>query len=298
MGETFAIQIPYNIVVITPELVRQVNYRIAAIGHQIQFENLYAMAQNVETGAYRVEGKVKTGTSAIDIDDLEIPMTLEGVEFKGTTTHPRRIRLFSISQCIAHVLGWSTSRGIIENGKWTTQVTKFYEEDGEAATGISKTKHRLIMDGLGDALVVLVNVLALTKYGAEEINSLLSEARERIEQNVPYGDAHRLFHKMRLSFTQANDAFYQGEDWRTRNSITVEDQPELPAIFLLDVEAHLVNALWYMEALARAYNVTLEQCFSLAWDEIKDRKGFLNADGIFVKEADMTAEQKAAQGSL
>ena len=44
--------------------------------------------------------------------------------------------------------------------------------------------------------------------------------------------------------------------------------------------------LQYANALANAYNTTLEECFSLAWDEIKDRKGFLNADGIFIKESD------------
>ncbi|QVW55705.1 hypothetical protein pEaSNUABM9_00124 [Erwinia phage pEa_SNUABM_9] len=292
MGETFAIQIPYNIVVITPELVRQVNYRIAAIGHQIQFENLYAMAQNTETGAYRVEGKVKTGTSAIDIDDLEIPMTLEGVEYKGTTTHPRRIRLFNIPECIENVIGWSKARGILSNGKWQTQCTKFYEEDGEAATGISKTKHRLIMDGLGDALVVLTNVLALTRGHAIEISAAVTAVRG---MPSPMGDSHYLFHKLRLNTTKMFDLAYEVQGFN-REFENVEPRSE--ADIELEFTELLTKSLAYFNALASAYDMTLEQCFSLAWDEIKDRKGFLNADGIFVKEADMTAEQKAAQGSL
>lgn len=300
MGEQFAIQIPYNVIVNPNNHLEQVNKLLAGFCKrqfikEWAFEVLYSLSVNSETGKTRVEGKVKTEDGRLEINDFEMPWVLSGVEFKGTVNHPRYLRLFQVKQCIENVLGWSGARGILENGKWTTQVTKFYEEDGEAATGISKTKKRLIMDGIGDALVVLVNVLALTKFGAESINDMLIEARARIENNVPFGDAHRLFHKMRLEFTQANDAFYQGEDWRTRNNVSVEEQPELPAIFLLDIEAHLVNGLWYMEALARAYEVTIEQCFSLAWDEIKDRKGFLNADGIFVKEADMTDEQKAAQ---
>lgn len=286
MGETFAIQIPYNVVVVTPELVRQVNYRIAAAGHRIQFDSLYAIARNTETGAFRVEGKVQTGTSAIDIDDLEIPMELEGIEFKGTVHHPRRIRLYSFGQCVENVIGWSKARGIVDNGKWTSQITKFYEEDGEAATGISKTKRRLIMDGLGDALVVLVNILATAKYNLDVIDVMVKRARGRIEEDVPHGDVHRLFHKMRLYFTLMNDAFYQGDDWRIRNNVSVEEQPRLPDVFNVDIEEYMLLALWHMEALARAYEMTLEQCFSLAWDEIKDRKGFLNADGIFVKESD------------
>jgi len=300
MGETFAIQIPYNVIINPNNHLEQVNKLLAGFCKRNNadvwaFEALYSLCVNSETGATRVEGKVKTGDSRLEINDFEMPWVLTGVEFGGTVTHPRRIHLFSISMCVKNVVGWSTERGILANGKWFTQVTKFYEEDGVAATGISKTKKRLIMDGLGDALVVLVNILALTHYGPRAIVESLAAARQRIETNVPYGDAHRLFHKMRLEFTQMNDAFYQGEDWRVRNDIPADDQLELPAIFLLDIESHLENALWYMEALARAYEVTLEQCFSLAWDEIKDRKGFLNADGIFVKEADMTAEQKAAQ---
>ena len=32
-------------------------------------------------------------------------------------------------------------------------------------------------------------------------------------------------------------------------------------------------------------DVDLVSCLQLAYDEIKDRKGYLNADGVFVKEA-------------
>lgn len=302
MGEQFAIQIPYNVIVNPNNYLEQVNKLLAGFCKrqfvkEWAFEVLYSLSVNSETGATRVEGKVKTEDGRLEINDFEMPWVLSGVEFKGTTTHPRYIRLYRIGQCIENVLGWSKARGILDNGKWTTQVTKFYEEDGEAATGISKTRKRLIMDGLGDALVVLVNILALTKFGAEHIEEALASARDRLNSVAPFGDAHRLFHKMRLDFTQMNDAFYQIEDWHTANGDGEKIKEGTPTVFLMGVDAHLVNALWHMEALARAYDVTLEQCFSLAWDEIKDRKGFLNADGIFVKEADMTEEQKAAQAT-
>ena len=32
-------------------------------------------------------------------------------------------------------------------------------------------------------------------------------------------------------------------------------------------------------------DVNLVQCMYLAYDEIKDRKGYMNADGIFVKQS-------------
>jgi uncharacterized protein YabN with tetrapyrrole methylase and pyrophosphatase domain len=39
--------------------------------------------------------------------------------------------------------------------------------------------------------------------------------------------------------------------------------------------------------IADLVNTDIEHCLRLAWDEIKDRKGYLNADGIFVKEGDV-----------
>jgi hypothetical protein len=34
------------------------------------------------------------------------------------------------------------------------------------------------------------------------------------------------------------------------------------------------------------HNTTLEQCLAQAYDEIKDRKGYINELGIFIKEGD------------
>lgn len=38
--------------------------------------------------------------------------------------------------------------------------------------------------------------------------------------------------------------------------------------------------------IARLYGTTINECWNLAFDEIKDRKGFLNEDGIFIKDTD------------
>jgi NTP pyrophosphatase (non-canonical NTP hydrolase) len=34
-------------------------------------------------------------------------------------------------------------------------------------------------------------------------------------------------------------------------------------------------------------DTSLEECLGKAWNEIKDRKGFLRPDGVFIKEEDM-----------
>jgi hypothetical protein len=122
----------------------------------------------------------------------------------------------------------------------------------------------------------------------------LGEARLTSGTTI-HGNAHRLFHKMRYSITCAIDLLWDmaGVDSPKKLNFDTFDNGTKES-----VEFYFEEMLVYADSLANAYDMTLEQCFSLAWDEIKDRKGFLNADGIFVKEADMTAEQKAAQGSL
>jgi hypothetical protein len=34
-------------------------------------------------------------------------------------------------------------------------------------------------------------------------------------------------------------------------------------------------------------NTTLEECLAQAYDDIKDRKGYMNELGVFIKEGDM-----------
>ncbi|QVW55238.1 hypothetical protein pEaSNUABM29_00198 [Erwinia phage pEa_SNUABM_29] len=281
MGETFSIQIPYNVMIINEDMLYQVNPAIKAMGGNIEFESIYAMALNTTTGKVRVEGKVKREDSRLDISDCEIKLDMKRAEFTGaTTTHPRYIPLYTIAGCVHNVVEWSKARGILENGIWYTQGTKLYEEDGEAATGVGKSRHNDIMDGVGDALVVLVNLMELTGYEALEIACMVDGVRR---EEAPIGNAHYLFHKMRFHITNAIDYLW---DEAGIDSPKKLDFKRFDNSVCTNIEYHYEEMIRYANALANAYDMTLEKCFSLAWDEIKDRKGFLNADGIFIKEAD------------
>lgn len=46
------------------------------------------------------------------------------------------------------------------------------------------------------------------------------------------------------------------------------------------------DAVVVLTIIAEQFNVSIEHCIELAWDEIKDRKGRL-IDGTFVKESDL-----------
>lgn len=90
---------------------------------------------------------------------------------------------------------WSKDRGIIPNGKPTTQTLKLVSEVGELADNIGKGNYEAAKDDIGDCLVVLTNLTALL-------------------------------------------------------------------------------------------DTSLEECWAVAYDEIKDRKGFLTEEGNFIKESD------------
>jgi len=91
-------------------------------------------------------------------------------------------------------LAWSSDRGILKNGKTTTQALKLVSEVGELCDNVGKG--RSTKDDIGDCLVVLTN----------------------------------------LAFLE---------------------------------------------------NLTLEECWEFAYEEIKDRRGYLNEHGNFIKEGDV-----------
>jgi NTP pyrophosphatase (non-canonical NTP hydrolase) len=52
------------------------------------------------------------------------------------------------------------------------------------------------------------------------------------------------------------------------------------------VKDDIGDCLVVLNTLALMHNTTLEQCLAQAYDEIKDRKGYINELGIFIKEGD------------
>jgi len=54
----------------------------------------------------------------------------------------------------------------------------------------------------------------------------------------------------------------------------------------LDVKDDIGDCFVVLVNLARLANTTLEECANIAYNDIKDRKGFLNKNGTFIKEQD------------
>lgn len=274
MGERFNINAIYNIVVNPGQHLEEVNAQLRALNEKaIQFDAIYTIGVNPGTNRIRVEGKRHTGTQELDIETIEAPIKLTDAVYNGTVMHTVSVPVYSIANCAEHVKGWSKERGILDNGKLETQITKFFEEFGEIATGISKNKPDLIMDGIGDALVVLVNILEL---GKDKLSGEMSTA-EIIE------------HGLQLQVDDVADVEEHFDDNGYPHHLYLHATEIFATAFIRsDAGFDQLNwALYRLAKLALYYRLDIRHCFSLAWHEIKDRKGYLNADGIFVKEADL-----------
>ena len=57
-----------------------------------------------------------------------------------------------------------------------------------------------------------------------------------------------------------------------------------------DVRDDIGDSIVVLTIIANMKGTTLEECMEVAYNDIKDRKGYLNSDGIFIKETDQIKE--------
>ncbi|QXO09690.1 hypothetical protein pEaSNUABM11_00266 [Erwinia phage pEa_SNUABM_11] len=301
MGEQFILQVPYVALMNPDQYLLEVNDQLRDLAEKgkanILFRAISSLDRNIETGKWYIEGLLSAvAGEAEDIDIYDCELDLPQLDIllagplnddkKNIVEHPRYVKLLQIPELITNIKGWSTARGILENGLWYSQATKMYEEDGEVAPGVAKNKRNLIIDGVGDMIVVMVNLLELSSFNAVAITEMVARMGK---ESTPAGNAHYLYHKLRMSNTLAVDYLWEVAGIDSPKQITREmfDEDQIKCVV-----GHLTECIYYAIALANAYEFTLEQALSLAWDEIKDRTGFLNADGVFVKESDMTENDR------
>ena len=53
------------------------------------------------------------------------------------------------------------------------------------------------------------------------------------------------------------------------------------------VKDDIGDCIVVLNTLALMHDTTLEECLAKAYDDIKDRKGYINELGVFIKEGDM-----------
>ena len=148
---------------------------------------------------------------------------------------------------------WAEERGILTNGKATTQVIKLSSEFGELCLHLHEGKD--CTDDIGDMMVVITNITQLLGF------------KGGICECPPKGDETQFGILMVGHYLgQLSDNIIKNETKEARTNIG--------------------NLVFQLMDLAEKMGSNIEECWNHAYEEIKDRKGFLTPEGNFIKESD------------
>lgn len=159
---------------------------------------------------------------------------------------------------IDKVKQWFIDRDLENGGRLDKQSLKLSEEFGELCAGYLKKNEQLTKDSIGDCAVVIVGLALLIKEDVQEI-----------------------FEK--ASFIENEDVM-DSFKWLNDNISSFQLNQDL--IDKKMCRYNLAHSIGYLKSISTALGYSFEECFELAYQEIKDRKGRW-IDGSFVKEEDL-----------
>lgn len=154
---------------------------------------------------------------------------------------------------------WARDRGIIQNGTPLSQALKLGSEFGELCNNLAHNKP--IADDIGDCLVVCTIL-------AKQLGTHLLTELETITPTIHTTPAVPMLGKY---LGDLQDAVAKGH--------------------ITNFAIAVVNFIHQLEGIALLRHTTLDNSWTIAYDDIKDRVGFLNSDGIFIKSTDDNYEE-------
>lgn len=166
------------------------------------------------------------------------------------------------------VEAWSIERGL-DKASPQKQVLKLIEEMGEYTSGVARGDRDLIIDSLGDALVV--TIILAQQLGIGEEGSFWGVR-----------DAETDRHLKDMALIDSLVVQYYILD--ALAALTEQLRLGSEGVFLVRA---LKDVYTIIGALCEIHGETEEVCLAYAYEEIKDRKGKM-VDGVFVKEEDLT----------
>jgi NTP pyrophosphatase (non-canonical NTP hydrolase) len=153
---------------------------------------------------------------------------------------------------------WAKKRGIIIKNNEETQVFKLIEEFGELCGGVLKQDRDLIVDSVGDMIVVLTNLNKIKgfdlEYGLEYCYKEIYEVKE--------------FENIKNCLKTLNACI---------NDLLQDCDRVLPVINYSNKIINLLILICVHE------DMSINECFNFAYNEIKNRTG-KNVDGNFIKD--------------
>ncbi len=163
---------------------------------------------------------------------------------------------------LENVKQWFIDRDLENGGRLDKQSLKLSEEFGELCAGYLKKDEKVMKDSIGDCAVVIVGLALLIK---EDVNQIFNE----VFSDEYYVIECLVFLNRAISNIQLSNRF------------TNKDT------YIVD----LTRSIYWLKSISKSLGYDFDECFELAYQEIKDRKG-LWIDGSFVKEEDLPDESK------
>ena len=166
-------------------------------------------------------------------------------------------------ELIEKTFQWGIDRGLYKHSSVPVQLVKLSEEFLEYLIAAREANTKKIEDALGDMQVVLLNLVGveLTKIAGRDLTAnelVFSLKNPNLLSSMDYTEFHGDFIGL--------------IEYLIKNSIRDK-------ISTIDMFWNFINFL--DEA-----KVDYIKCLTIAYNEIKDRKGYFTPDGNFVKEAD------------
>lgn len=160
-----------------------------------------------------------------------------------------------------NVKKWFIDRDLEHGGRLDKQALKLSEEFGELCAGYLKQNEKLTKDSIGDCAVVIVGLALLIGV-----------------------DVHNIFE--RADGVRPKEVM---ESFKLLNANISEFQLSQDLASKEMCRHNLVRAVAYLKSISKALGYDFADCFEIAYNEIKDRKGKW-IDGSFVKEEDLPDE--------
>ena len=156
---------------------------------------------------------------------------------------------------------WFVDRDLENGGRLDKQALKLSEEFGELCAGYLKQNEKLTKDSIGDCAVVIVGLAMLLR---RDVHSIFEES-----DNIRRKDVMESFRLLNANISE----FQLSQDLASKEMC----------------RHNLVRAVAYLKSISKALDYDFTDCFELAYNEIKDRKGKW-IDGTFVKEEELKNE--------
>ncbi|MBN6079926.1 MazG-like family protein [Aggregatibacter actinomycetemcomitans] len=172
-----------------------------------------------------------------------------------------------MKELIKNIENWAEERNLIQGSAPQKQFIKLMEEFGELCAGISKNKNDMIIDSIGDCVVVFVILCKQTECSTH----ILKMAFDQAHYSVTKDNCDRICIRIAYALRGLSEIFMNSKfrDYDKK-------------VFY----SSIFEATYLLGLLSKDIDVCIEFCVKKAWNEIKDRKGKM-INGVFVKEADL-----------